>query len=340
MNAFSRPIASILPLMKFAAKRHLDMDQLLEGTRLNRYSFLDSEFQIMLDQEIRLTNNLQALCPEPELPLALGRFYETRTQGITGQLLLSAQDLQEALDILVRFSSLSHVFFQLTIENRNKVCRLHLKPRVSLGRLQGFMMERDLSAAVTVVEDLFAISQQELVAEVGLTHSPLASKQVYKDFLIENTLFNQPSDYVDIPLHLLSMKTARDSSNEKQLLYQRCRTEMLLRGEVNDSVSEKVQWYFQCHDALPDMKEMAEHLHMTERTLRRKLTAEGVSFRDILNEARQQKAIELLANRTLSIESVAEILGYSEASAFINAFRRWQGKTPNQFRQLQATLIN
>ncbi len=334
-ESLKRPIACIFPLLKFATERKLPIQRLLDGSGLKIMDFLDDRSMLEWSQEKRLTQNLINLCPEPELALKLGRFYETRSQGITGQLLLSAKDLREAINILVRFSTLSHVLFKLTFEHRIDVCRVHLRSRIPLAELRGFMMERDLSAAVTVIEDLFGLHQSELVSRVCLSHSPLAEKEQYDRFLINNVQFNQPANYVDLYPQQLTLPSRQPIKTAKQLLYQQCQTEMLLRGEMADSIADKVQWYLESQNRFPAMPEMANYLHMTERTLRRKLADEGHKYRSIVDDVRQIRSIELLNQKELSIESIAEELDYSEASAFINAFRRWHRKTPSQYRKEQ-----
>ena len=71
----------------------------------------------------------------------------------------------------------------------------------------------------------------------------------------------------------------------------------------------------------------------SERSLQRKLQAEGVSFRDVVDEARHKLAVVYLGDQNLSLTDVACLLGYSEAAAFTRAFKRWTGQAPSQARR-------
>ena len=73
-------------------------------------------------------------------------------------------------------------------------------------------------------------------------------------------------------------------------------------------------------------------LHISDRTLRRRLQEESTSFKEILNEVRMTMAQEYLSNTTLSIQEIAYLLEYSEASNFHRAFKNWCNKTPNDYR--------
>ena len=83
---------------------------------------------------------------------------------------------------------------------------------------------------------------------------------------------------------------------------------------------------------------VAKDLLMPQRTLNRRLQAEGTNFRDLLNRARFDVAQTLLAGTGMAVTDLALALGYAETSTFTHAFRRWAGAAPSQWReQLEAT---
>jgi AraC-like DNA-binding protein len=87
--------------------------------------------------------------------------------------------------------------------------------------------------------------------------------------------------------------------------------------------------------ALPDggsAVAVARDLHMSVRTLQRKLVSEGTTFREVLETAQSQLAQAYLANPKVSIGEVATLLGFSDSSSFNRAFRRWTGHTPGRWR--------
>jgi AraC-like DNA-binding protein len=83
----------------------------------------------------------------------------------------------------------------------------------------------------------------------------------------------------------------------------------------------------------PTMVQIAKRLGVSERTLRRALEEESTSFRVMVEGVRRGRAEQLLAQRRTSIGEIAFLLGFSDASAFSRAFRRWSGKTPKEFRE-------
>lgn len=83
--------------------------------------------------------------------------------------------------------------------------------------------------------------------------------------------------------------------------------------------------------------EVAERLMMSPRVLRLRLAEAGSSFRAIVEELRYETARQFLATSVLGFNDVALLLGYSEASAFTRAFRRWSGAPPSLWRAAQAS---
>ena len=81
------------------------------------------------------------------------------------------------------------------------------------------------------------------------------------------------------------------------------------------------------------MEETATALHITTRTLRRKLTEEGTSFQAIKDGLRRDTAIHLLSQPSRPVSSIARELGFSEPSAFTRAFRHWTGVSPSSYRK-------
>lgn len=82
----------------------------------------------------------------------------------------------------------------------------------------------------------------------------------------------------------------------------------------------------------PAPAELAQSLHLSERSLRRKLAELGLSYEVLLDGARRARAEELIRHRHLPLARVADELGFADVRAFRRAFRRWTGRSPSQAR--------
>jgi AraC-like DNA-binding protein len=100
----------------------------------------------------------------------------------------------------------------------------------------------------------------------------------------------------------------------------------LLAG-VRRLVAEELQ------RGLPRIEVVARRMGVSERTLRRRLREEGTSFRSVIDQTRADVAESYMRDRRLSLSEVSFLLGFSEASAFARAFKRWTDSTPGAWRQ-------
>lgn len=86
----------------------------------------------------------------------------------------------------------------------------------------------------------------------------------------------------------------------------------------------------------PDLEDLPSALHMSERTLRRKLTQEGSQLRALVEQTRREQACRYLASSSLSVSEIAYRLGFAHPPAFHRAFRRWLGESPLSYRRDRA----
>lgn len=80
-------------------------------------------------------------------------------------------------------------------------------------------------------------------------------------------------------------------------------------------------------------REIAQSIGLNEHTLRRRLKAKGTSFRQQLDKVRLSLSLQLLEGTSMTVEEVSGLMGYTNSSAFIRAYNRWTGATPNEWRQ-------
>lgn len=100
------------------------------------------------------------------------------------------------------------------------------------------------------------------------------------------------------------------------------------------SLSEQIKWVLRRRltAGRPDIRSVATELAMSERSLQRKLTDQGLTFQSLLSATRHQLALEYLADPALAIVEVAYMLGYEDQNSFFRAFRLWEEQTPSAWR--------
>jgi AraC-like DNA-binding protein len=84
-------------------------------------------------------------------------------------------------------------------------------------------------------------------------------------------------------------------------------------------------------DGAPTKAALARRLAMSPRTLQRRLTQEGTSFKALLNDARASLARSYVGEGRLSVTEIAFVLGFADTATFSRAFKRWTGISPRQY---------
>ncbi|MES2569973.1 MAG: AraC family transcriptional regulator ligand-binding domain-containing protein [Verrucomicrobiota bacterium] len=108
----------------------------------------------------------------------------------------------------------------------------------------------------------------------------------------------------------------------------------LKAGQTRQSVGEQVKWVLRrlLSGSRPDVLMVAKELGMSDRTLQRRITDEGTTFRQLLSDTRRELVREYLADDSNDIAEVAFLVGYDNANSFYRAFRSWERTTPAQWR--------
>ena len=120
-----------------------------------------------------------------------------------------------------------------------------------------------------------------------------------------------------------------------ELLISYCDQALSARSTKRNSFESSVENAIAVH--LPHGKararEIARKLGVSQRTLARRLSSEGLTFASVLQRLKSDLAKRHLADETLSISEIAWLVGYQDVSAFTHAFKRWTGKAPSAIRQ-------
>ncbi|MEH6469793.1 MAG: AraC family transcriptional regulator [Halopseudomonas sp.] len=146
--------------------------------------------------------------------------------------------------------------------------------------------------------------------------------------------FNQPCCGYTLNAKQLNLPLVR-SPAELKLFLANSPAVILRRPRQDETLKRQVLQILMNQDTaeLPTLNSIAEQLHLTTRTLRRKLTQEGAQFRQLKDAIRRDKAIRLLTQENMSIGQVSHHTGFTEPAAFCRAFKKWTGTQPSNYRR-------
>jgi AraC-like DNA-binding protein len=329
---FRRSINSVQILAALGAEQGLSTAQLLLNTGLSVGQLSDARCEVEAVQELQLVRNLLRGCPmQSDLGMRAGLRYHISSYGMWGFAMMSSPSLREAVQLGLRLVSLTFVFVRLQLQEKAGVVELRVDADEIPGSERQFLLERDLVAAVQLLNELCAAPIPLLSVSFSCVRPAHAERlqEVFAcpvDFAAEHTGMRISSAVLDLPLPQANAATVQSCE-------QLCRDLLAQRQQRSGVAAQVRQRLLRSDDAFPGLEQIAGELGQTSRSLRRHLASEGTSFRCLLDECRELLAEQLLVRLRLSVEEVAARLGYAEASSFIIAFRRWKGMTPRRFVQ-------
>lgn len=148
--------------------------------------------------------------------------------------------------------------------------------------------------------------------------------------------FDQPIYSMAIDSEQLSSLVVRSVEEMLSFVANAPESVFLMVGNDNQASSQIHQLLLKAQraeEAFPAFVEVADVMHLSPQTLRRRLKQEGESYQSIKNNFRRDLAIDMLRKGGFSITEVAEQLGFSETASFNRAFKQWTGLTPNAYRE-------
>ena len=326
-----RSAISVQLLTQFALDQGLGLDACLAGTGLDLSVLADPGAEIDAAQELLLIGNLvAALGHIPGIGLKAGSRYQLNTYGIWGFAMLSSATFRGAAHLGLRYLDLTYAFHGMCLEEIDDQAHFLLDQRNVPVELRHFILERDLAGMLNIQRELTS-APIPLIA-VYLTLPTPADSHLYRELLGLEPIFNAAENRLVFASALLDRPLPGANPQVMQHCEQQCQA-LLAKRRVRAGLSGRIRDRLLAQPGrLPDMEQLANELHMTTRTLRRRLLEENSSYRQLLEEVRQALAEELLATGALTLEEIAERLGYGEVSNFMHAFKRWKGVTPRQYR--------
>lgn len=133
--------------------------------------------------------------------------------------------------------------------------------------------------------------------------------------------------------HFLDREVCQNRGTLKSFIHN-CPLELFVQPRQDFSISTALKKMLkrEIMDGFPRIEDAADRLHLTRRTLMRKLKEEGTSYQDIKDLVRRDRAVFLLKNRVIPVSEVAEAVGFSDPAVFARAFKNWTGVSPREYR--------
>jgi AraC-like DNA-binding protein len=326
-------------VLESAARAGVARAELLLAAGLSADQLAAPEAIVPLTASLRLWREAAARTKDPCFGLHAGEAVDPRQLGALGYVLMSSATVHDAIDAAIRYERLMYSGFTTTLRISAGVAVVRHSASHASTPVEAHPIEFTLATILTVCRRIAGENIQ--ARAVRLRHAAPHDTSEYERVFGVRPEFAAEEDalVLDAPVLAYPVRSASaDVLRSVAPIVERIHTRILGNAPVTDAACVAIAAVLR--SAVPTLGSIARVLVMSERSLQRKLLAEGTSFAGILDRTRRELALDYLANPALPIGEVAFLTGFRDASAFHKATRRWTGLTPAQIRQHDARVTD
>ncbi|KSJ64395.2 AraC family transcriptional regulator [Pseudomonas aeruginosa] len=317
-------------LLGLIEERGLSPDEICRGLGFTYQELVRQDVSLSYKQMRLLIVRAQRMLGEPALGLTMGARETPISWGLPGLALLTCETYGEAVKYgLGHQQSIGALLIHLA-EIRGREIRMEVRPKWFDLQIETVLVEEAFASVVAVSRCLLGSSFNPL--RVDFAFQRPADEEIYRRFFHCPVRFEAGINRLTIDTHWLGARLPGYDRITSRMVREKLNTLLPIpigRNDLVESVANRMRTGIEEHRS---QKELAQMVNVSDRTLRRRLSHQEVTYRGMRDEARYERARELLANSSMNIAQIAEAVGYADARAFRRAFKRWSGSLPTEFR--------
>lgn len=330
LSGYSISVSLLRQLFKYCIRLDINPWKITDSFGIDQHIFEDPDARIPVEYYIAIEKAAIELSGDSCFGLHMGEYSESENWGVLGYMLKNSRTLGDAMAIAGKYSKIVGNLLQGSVRMGRKTFTIIMH---APNRVQDVPRHCFESAFASLVIMMRTITGKKInPVEVGFTFSKPDSVDEYKRIFQAPVFFGRKNMYITLELNLSSVPVL--FPNKQLLAYFRRYADSLLSEyegnsgfvrEVSRLITERI------NDADFSLKLIASELAMSQRTLQKKLTAEGKDFSSLLKSLRHKMA-DLYLNEDYTVEEITCLLGYRDTSAFRKAYKKWSGLTPREYR--------
>lgn len=304
---------------------------LLQGTSLSREE-LEAGGDISMGDFLTILENGRTLSGNEQLGLVIGRHTNIIALGDIGAAAAIAPTLREGLQVIENYTRLHVSYMQVQLSSGLQGLSMRFHFLQDTGITERFHTETTFMLVQHYVETLTGRTLDTAQYRVAAPAPDYAAE--YSHWLHSPVSFNWAYNAAELPIDCLDLPSPYYNAGmwdqATRVLAQKIRA---LEGEEQFPYTQYVSTLLRSSEPpLPELGAAAARLHLSDRTLNRRLQQEGTSFREIKRDILGRWARQLLGETPHSVEAIAATLGYQDTANFRRAFRNSEGCSPSEFR--------
>ncbi|WP_193164766.1 AraC family transcriptional regulator [Microbulbifer hainanensis] len=321
----------IYPLVETLSQLGVDYEPIFRSAGIV-YERVNKNLELITKQQYAtLCFELIQKIDEPGLGLKIGENTDLNDQGAAGYLIMTSKTLREAEERYSKYRGL----ITTVVDSQCKITESEISWRymcdTPLEKLHRLYIEWAMASHQVIMQTLIGVKAQPLKLLLDFPEPEYID--IYRRIFHCEISFDQPHAEIHYPAKLIDEPLPTYDPMVEGAMAELCERLQIKINENHDVISDVKEHLRKREGYFPSLESIADQMHVSSRTLHRKLKSKNTNFQTLLDEARQELAQQYLLETDLQIQQIAERCGFSEAQNFSIAFKRWVGLSPTEYRQ-------
>lgn len=321
-------------ILETVARFGVTTEELLEGSTLTPEDLERTDKRVDYFAFSYLLNRAVKLTHEPGLGFLLGMQMRVSTHGMLGYAAMVSGTLGQALELAIRYTEIQTATVLLHSQQIGDQVILTIEQRLPDYPL-GEIVITFLMVGFSKMAEM--LSGKPIHGSATVTYARSEHFSRFEHLLPGTVSFEQPSNTLIFSAKDLESPLMMSDPVALRLSEEQCKRELqqLLDSRTFSQIVREIL----LDETMPfcSLEDVAVQLHMTPRTLQRYLTRESLTFNELITSLRKEKSQQLLGQNKLSMQEIAEALGYAEPTNFSRAFKTWTNESPREYQQRMST---
>jgi AraC-like DNA-binding protein len=331
MSNYSSASASLMAMfIEYLQSSGCDFNSLNKIAGQDLEDYTDQSPKIKKDIVSHLFHQASIELNDPAMGLHISEYIADRSEGLLVDVILSAKDLNEALQVMIRLSGLMVDSASITIDYDSHFGYLKISA-LQPDQITHHQLECMVGSISFFIKRVIGNEANKL--EYYFPYQCQSNEKEYENIIGSPCVFMQKNLCVKIPLALL-YKTSKNKNNSAHQVNCLAMQEQLDKIKQQENLIKDIKVIIkeQLCEQGSSQQNAANKMNISVRNLQRKLKTAGMSYQKILDSVRKDEALKHMADENITLHEIAFLVGYTETSAFFKAFKRWTGYTPGEYR--------
>lgn len=325
------PAYLLAAVVQLGERQGHTIERWLAGTGLTRPQFAGTETRLSFRQAATVLRRALRDLPAGPVGLELAGRDPLVSFGMAGLAMRACATGAEAFELGLELRPATGALIDLVAGADGGELAFVARERAPEPELLPFLCEESLGSLLRLIWMIFGAGHNPVRLELRYPAPAYAAE--YRRFFRCPVRFGAGENRLLMPAGLRTAPIATHDPTTRTLAADACRRVLGTGAEPRDIV-RAVEAIVREHLRTPlTMAAVADRLSITERTLRRQLTAAGVRFSDLRDRVRERRATHLILESRLPVTGIADEVGFSDAREFRRAYVRWTGRPPTAVRR-------